>query len=177
MLVHLWYQCSPLSWLPTLAAELWQEVTKRLTLLVYARTNKNKELVPVLNQTAELSRLEFYGISGSVHKLLMTYLEGRFQRIRLQSKHHNLHVHSEWGEILHGVPQLSILGPVLFLIYINNLPVLLNMISTPILFADDTSVIISNVDPFLFQNGLKEVFEQLNRWFNTNLLFLNFSKT
>ena len=53
----------------------------------------------------------------------------------------------------------------------------LNMISTPILFTDDTSVIISNSDPFVSQNGLKEVFEQLNRWFNTNLLFLNFSKT
>jgi hypothetical protein len=51
------------------------------------------------------------------------------------------------------------------------------MISTPILFTDDTSVIISNSDPFVSQNGLKEVSEQLNRWFNTNLLFLNFSKT
>jgi hypothetical protein len=124
-----------------------------------------------------LSKLEFYGISGSMHKLLLSYLEGRFQRIRLQSKHHNLNIQSEWGEILHGDPQGSILGPILFLIYINDLPVLLNMISTPILFADDTSVTISNPHPFVFQNGLKEVFEQLNRWFNTNLLFLNFSKT
>ena len=54
---------------------------------------------------------------------------------------------------------------------------LLNKISTPILFTDNTSVISSNPDPFVFQNGLKEVFNQLNTWFNTNLLFLNFSKT
>jgi hypothetical protein len=51
------------------------------------------------------------------------------------------------------------------------------MILTPILFVDDTSVSISNLDPFVFQNGLKEIFEQLNRWFNTNLLILHFSKT
>jgi hypothetical protein len=51
------------------------------------------------------------------------------------------------------------------------------MILTPILFADDSSVIISNPEPFVFQNGSKEVFNQLNKWFNTNLLFLNFSKT
>jgi hypothetical protein len=52
-----------------------------------------------------------------------------------------------------------------------------NMISTSILFTDDTSVIINNPDPFVFQNGLKEVFNQLNWWFNTSLLILNFSKT
>jgi hypothetical protein len=46
-----------------------------------------------VNDKILLSKLEFYGISGSLHKLLMSYLEGRFQRIRLQSKHHNLNIH------------------------------------------------------------------------------------
>jgi hypothetical protein len=40
-----------------------------------------------------------------------------------------------------------------------------------------TSVIISNPDPFVFQNSLTEAFKQLNIWFNTNILFLNLSKT
>jgi GTP:adenosylcobinamide-phosphate guanylyltransferase len=71
----------------------------------------------------------------------------------------------------------QLVGPLLFLIYINDLPLALNMISTPILFADDTSVIISNPDPFVFQDRLTEALKNLNIWFNTNLLFLNFSKT
>jgi hypothetical protein len=63
------------------------------------------------------------------------------------------------------------------LIYINDLPLGLNKISTPILFADDTSVIISDPDLFMFQDRLTETLKILNNWFNANLLSLNFSKT
>jgi hypothetical protein len=51
-------------------------------------------------------------------------------------------VFSDWGILKHGVPRGSILGPLLFIIYINHLPQKVNSISKPILFADDTSVII-----------------------------------
>jgi hypothetical protein len=69
------------------------------------------------------------------------------------------------------------LGPLLFLIYINNLLLVLNKISSPILFADDTSIIISNPDPLAFLNSVTEVFNKLKLWFNANLLVLNYSKT
>jgi hypothetical protein len=54
---------------------------------------------------------------------------------------------------------------------------LLNKISTPILCADDTSVIVSESEPSTFRNMLNEVFKTLNIWFNTNLLSLKFTKT
>jgi hypothetical protein len=88
-----------------------------------------------------------------------------------------LSTYSNWGEISHGVPKGSILGPLLFLIYINDLPLVLNKISTPILFADDTSVIIDEHDPSVFQDRFIEVLNILKSWFNANLLSLNFSKT
>jgi hypothetical protein len=51
---------------------------------------------------------------------------------------------SDYGKLKHGVPQRSILGPLLFIICINDLPLRRKSISEPLLFADDTSVIISS---------------------------------
>jgi hypothetical protein len=84
---------------------------------------------------------------------------------------------SDWKKINHGVPQGSILGPLLFLAYINELPLFLNRISTPILFADDTSVLITSQNSREFNIITNEILQKLDKWFKTNLLSLNFDKT
>jgi hypothetical protein len=63
------------------------------------------------------------------------------------------------------------------LIYINDLANTISNLSIPILFADDTSLIISNPDSVQFEKEINTVIQTLNKWFHNNLLFLNFEKT
>ena len=122
-----------------------------------------------------LTKLEFYGITGVTYRLIKSYLQGRYQRVVLNN--YSPHSCSHWGEVTRGVPQGSILGPLLFLLYINDLPQITNVNSKFVLFADDTSVIITSSDPLNFRANLNKITHDINEWFETNLLSLNLDKT
>jgi len=84
---------------------------------------------------------------------------------------------SRWRKVRCGIPQGSILGPLLFLVYINNLGTLVKNNQKPVLFADDTSLIVTHFNQTDFDRDVTSAFSQLNKWFAANLLSLNLNKT
>jgi len=86
-------------------------------------------------------------------------------------------ISSSWGRTTHGVPQGSVLGPLLFLVYINDLPITISKIATSIKFADDMSIIVTNNNKVDFKNTLQLAMIELSNWFRSNLLTLNYDKT
>ena len=99
-----------------------------------------------VNHDILLSKLLYYGINGKAKLLLESYLQNRYQRVQITNSHFNANTVLEWTKIKYSVPQGSILGPLLFLVYINNLPKAVEHKVLPILFADDTSTLLTSLN-------------------------------
>jgi hypothetical protein len=91
-----------------------------------------------------LAKLHFYGIQGTAENWFRSCLTNRKQKVETKPSSATANFFSSWGTVTHAIPQASILGPLLFITYINDLPSTIRTLSEPIIFADDTSVIISN---------------------------------
>ena len=113
-----------------------------------------------------LKKIENTGIRGPALSWVTTYLKGRQQRVIVNG------ACSSWKSIFCGVPQGSILGPLLFLIYINDLPLVCKSLDV-ILFADDTNLTAINKD----DNSVQEDLQSINNWLIANKLILNMDKT
>jgi len=123
-----------------------------------------------VNHSILLRKLYNYGIRGVAHKWCECYLNERAQYVQYNN------TNSTCKPISCGVPQGSILGPLLFLLYINDM-VHVSSILLPILFADDTNMFITGNDLTEMSRTVNSEMEKLVYWLNINKLSLNVSKT
>lgn len=117
-----------------------------------------------------LQKLCFYGIRGTPHSWLSSYLSNRLQYVEIND------CISDKLVITTGVPQGSILGPLLFILYINDICNVSKLLEL-ILFADDTNIFLSGSDYASICNIINVELSKLNVWFCVNKLSLNISKT
>jgi hypothetical protein len=113
-----------------------------------------------------LTKLSFYGIRGKAHDWIKSYLNNRKQCVKYNT------AISRLNNITHGVPQGSILGPLLFIIYVNDIQNVSNFMEL-LLFADDTNLLTADSDwDKLVENTNLEL-DKLSLWFKANKLSLN----
>ena len=116
-----------------------------------------------------LNKLKHYGFRGLSLKWFENYITGRTQYVNVNGEN------SKEKNITVGVPQGSVIGPILFLIYINDLPKATQFFAS--LFADDTLFAVTGSDPKRLIEFANEELEKCSTWFKANKLSLNVSKT
>jgi hypothetical protein len=121
--------------------------------------------------------LKFYGINDKNFQIYQSSLDKRYCRTAIYIDREKNTKVSNWARVRHGVPQGSMMGPLLFLLYINVLPKIINKTSAPIIFADDISILFAHSNPIEFIKNITMVFKTLYKWLRANELCLNFNKT
>ena len=129
-----------------------------------------KKAFDTVNHSILLRKLYAYGIRGSMHDWLKSYLTNRMQYTHFQKNN------STKKRLVSGVPQGSILGPLLFIIYVNDLHRALSD-SYCIIFADDTNVFIKHKNYATMMDCLNNDLYNIAQWLKANKLILNIKKT
>ena len=113
-----------------------------------------------------ISKLDYYGIRGNVLDWMRSYLENRQQCVQVGN------CQSKFETVEYGVPQGSILGPVLFLLYINDISKSSDILDFH-LFADDTSLFHSHTNLSELQSSFNNELNKVAEWLKANKLCLN----
>jgi hypothetical protein len=141
--------------------------------ILTAFNNDLRKAFEVVNHKTLLNKLEQYRIVGKFNALIKSYLTERYQRVVMQDNSNNSY--SDWEIVKHGVPQGSILGPLFFLLFINDLPSVTSKNTTLVLYADDTNLIITGSNPVHFSTEVNTVCDDINEWFRSNLMIKHIS--
>ena len=152
--------------------DLIDEITKALDEESYAISiflDLSKAFNTV-NHSILLSKLDVYGIRDIENQWFRSYLNKRKQKVFVNG------VESDFLQVNSGVPQGSILGPVIFLVYINDFVNATNYFSIR-LFADDTLLTLAGKDLDLLLQRINSELPAIYKWLCSNRLTLNLSKT
>ena len=115
-------------------------------------------------------KIKAYGLRGNINELLNSYLSGRKQYVSING------YNSVVKDVTCGVPQGSTLGPLLFLLYINDFSLCLSKTSSGH-FADDTFIIYNSMKPKTIETVMNTELKQVIKWLRLNKLSLNAGKT
>ncbi len=123
-----------------------------------------------INHDILIDKLKYYGIRNKELELIRNYLHNRKQCTQYND------TISDLLSITHGIPQGSILGPLLFIIYINDIASVSDTLSS-ILFADDTNVLSYDYNQKELLNNINSDLNKIDDWLKANKLSLNIEKT
>ena len=123
-----------------------------------------------VNHKILITKLEYLGITGNLNKLFQNYLSNRKQRTSIENRS------SDFRNITCGVPQGSILGPMLFLIYVNDLSSYIEKCKYQ-LYADDTVIYCTSDDLNASTQYLQADLEKFTKWCKGNALTVNIKKS